>query len=84
MTSFCRSTHALRRRSRGEAQNGATPACFASAAGAHRLADVQRYLVALERRLEKLPAAPQRDVDLMARVQDLEDHYARQLVKTPA
>lgn len=34
---------------------------FVSAAGAHRLVDIERYLKAIERRLDKLPVDPNRD-----------------------
>jgi ATP-dependent helicase HrpA len=38
-----------------------------SSAGLHRLADIERYLSAIDRRLDKLPADPQRDFGLTGR-----------------
>jgi ATP-dependent helicase HrpA len=45
---------------------------FVSRAGLGRLADVERYLVAVERRLEKLPTDPRRDLALTHRAQALQ------------
>jgi ATP-dependent helicase HrpA len=45
---------------------------FVSRAGLGRLPDVERYLTAIERRLDKLPATPRRDLDLAQRVQALQ------------
>jgi ATP-dependent helicase HrpA len=50
---------------------------FVSATGASRLPDVLRYLQAVERRVDKLPAQPAKDLDLMRRVQRLEDELVR-------
>ena len=48
---------------------------FVTATGTRRLADVLRYLEAMERRLDKLAQDPTRDRDLMRRVQHLERRY---------
>jgi ATP-dependent helicase HrpA len=45
---------------------------FVSRAGLARLPDLERYLIAVERRLDKLPSAPRRDLDLARRVQALQ------------
>jgi ATP-dependent helicase HrpA len=45
---------------------------FASRAGLSRLPDVERYLNAVDRRLDKLPGAPRRDLDRAQRVQALQ------------
>jgi ATP-dependent helicase HrpA len=45
---------------------------FVAEAGARRLADVERYLAAASRRLERLPAAPAPDRDRMNGVRELE------------
>ncbi|MET0818321.1 MAG: ATP-dependent RNA helicase HrpA [Solirubrobacteraceae bacterium] len=45
---------------------------FVAEAGARRLADVERYLAAASRRLERLPAAPAPDRDKMGGVRELE------------
>jgi ATP-dependent helicase HrpA len=50
---------------------------FASSAGATRLGDVERYLAAVDRRLDKLPGAVGRDADAMARIRYVEDEYHR-------
>lgn len=49
---------------------------FIRIAGAARLADIERYLTAIERRLEKLPAAPARDMALTQRVQAVAQRLA--------
>jgi ATP-dependent helicase HrpA len=49
---------------------------FVSRAGLGRLADVERYLVAVERRLEKLPTDPRRDLALTQRAQALQQKLA--------
>jgi ATP-dependent helicase HrpA len=46
---------------------------FVSATGASRLPDVLRYLTAIERRLDKVPADPARDAAITGRLRDLED-----------
>jgi ATP-dependent helicase HrpA len=48
---------------------------FVTATGTRRLADVLRYLQAMERRLDKLAQDPARDRELMRRVQRLEERY---------
>jgi ATP-dependent helicase HrpA len=50
---------------------------FAAATGAPRLADVERYLRAAARRLERLPNAPAQDRDRMRSVHELEAEYER-------
>ncbi len=49
---------------------------FVVATGAARLADLHRYLRAIERRLDRLGDSPARDLELMARIQRLESRYA--------
>jgi ATP-dependent helicase HrpA len=56
---------------------------FVSATGARRLPDVERYLRAAARRLERLPNAPAPDLDRMRAVQELEAEYARRLEAWP-
>ncbi|MBM7775125.1 ATP-dependent helicase HrpA [Actinokineospora baliensis] len=48
---------------------------FATATGLTRLPDLERYLRAMDRRLDKLPERPDRDRTWMHTVQDLEDAY---------
>ena len=48
---------------------------FVTATGAARLPDVERYLRAAARRLERLPDAPAPDLDRMAAIQELEREY---------
>ncbi|MGF1665010.1 MAG: ATP-dependent RNA helicase HrpA [Acidimicrobiia bacterium] len=50
---------------------------FVTAVGMERLADIERYLTAAERRLERLPADPGRDATLMAQVHALELEHDR-------
>jgi ATP-dependent helicase HrpA len=50
---------------------------FVTATGVQRLPDVERYLRAAERRLERLPDAVAVDRDRMRAVQELEAEYAR-------
>lgn len=50
---------------------------FVGAAGVRRLADVLRYLEAMERRLDKLAQGARRDTELMGRVQALEEELDR-------
>jgi ATP-dependent helicase HrpA len=47
-----------------------------SRAGLGRLADVERYLGAVDRRLEKLPTDPRRDLALTERAQALQQKLA--------
>jgi ATP-dependent helicase HrpA len=57
---------------------------FAAATGVRRLADVERYLRAAARRLERLPNAPAPDRDRMRSVHELEAEYARRREAWPA
>jgi ATP-dependent helicase HrpA len=57
---------------------------FATATGVARLADVERYVKGAARRLERLPAAPARDLDRMRAVHELEERYHRRLDDWPA
>jgi len=56
---------------------------FVAATGARRLADVERYLRAAARRLERLPSAPAPDLDRMRSVHELEAEYERLLAARP-
>jgi ATP-dependent helicase HrpA len=56
---------------------------FATAAGASRLAEVARYLEAIERRIEKLRVDPARDADWTAQVRVVADEYAAELAALP-
>jgi ATP-dependent helicase HrpA len=56
---------------------------FVAAAGAERLADVERYLRAAARRLERLADAPVADLQRMRAVHELEDAYERRLESWP-
>jgi ATP-dependent helicase HrpA len=56
---------------------------FATASGAGRLADVERYLQAASRRLERLPDNPARDLDRMRAIQELEALHRRRLDEWP-
>ncbi|MGV0786691.1 ATP-dependent RNA helicase HrpA [Mycolicibacterium sp. XJ2] len=51
------------------------PRGFVAAAGAAHLADLTRYLLAIGRRLERLPHAPAADRERMDRVHAIEDAY---------
>jgi ATP-dependent helicase HrpA len=57
---------------------------FVAATGWSRLPDVIRYLRAIERRLEKLPTAHQRDRQLMGQVHRLQDEYEAAVEQLPA
>jgi ATP-dependent helicase HrpA len=57
---------------------------FVHEAGAARLADLERYLQAMVRRLERLPNAPGPDRDRMRVVHELEDEYRQRLAAWPA
>ncbi|MGH9068886.1 MAG: DUF3418 domain-containing protein, partial [Acidimicrobiales bacterium] len=48
---------------------------FVAATGAARLAELPRYLAAMERRLDKAPEAPRRDQERMARIRALEERW---------
>jgi ATP-dependent helicase HrpA len=50
---------------------------FVTAAGAHRLADVVRYVRGIERRLEKLPEDPGRDLQRIREASAVEQRYVR-------
>jgi len=50
---------------------------FVTSVGAGHLADVERYLRAMQRRLERLAVDPARDAELMANVQHLEAEHDR-------
>jgi ATP-dependent helicase HrpA len=50
---------------------------FLAGVGAGRLADVHRYLQAIERRLERLPENGERDRQMMAAVRKLEAEHDR-------
>ena len=56
---------------------------FATATGASRLADVARYLEAVERRVEKLRVDPRRDAEWTAQVRVVADEYAAELAAVP-
>jgi ATP-dependent helicase HrpA len=56
---------------------------FITATGVRRLADVERYLRAAERRLERLPDSVAVDRDRMRAVHELEDAYQRRLAAVP-
>ncbi len=56
---------------------------FVTATGAGRLADVERYLRAAERRLERLPDAVAVDADRMRAVHELEAAYRERLERPP-
>ncbi|MGL5674708.1 MAG: DUF3418 domain-containing protein, partial [Plesiomonas shigelloides] len=47
------------------------------------LADLQRYLNAIERRLEKLPTDPNRDRAQMLKVESVQQEYQQLLAKIP-
>ncbi|WP_034274020.1 ATP-dependent RNA helicase HrpA [Haloechinothrix halophila] len=57
---------------------------FVTATGFERLADLVRYLTAVERRLEKLPRDLERDTQRMRTVLALTDEYRALLADTPA
>jgi ATP-dependent RNA helicase HrpA len=56
---------------------------FATVDGATRLADVARYLEAVERRIEKLRVDPDRDAAWTAEVRVVADEYAAELAALP-
>lgn len=59
------------------------PEHFVALAGVARLADVGRYLEAMERRMDKLADDVARDHQRMATVQRLEDEYQRAVSRLP-
>ncbi|HVA44429.1 MAG TPA: DUF3418 domain-containing protein, partial [Acidimicrobiales bacterium] len=56
---------------------------FVSEAGVARLADLQRYLRAVEVRVEKASANPDRDLAWMGRVHQIEDEWAGVMERRP-
>jgi len=56
---------------------------LATEAGLERLPDVERYLQAALRRLERLPAAPGPDRDRMRAIHELEDRHERLVAALP-
>jgi ATP-dependent helicase HrpA len=56
---------------------------FVSQAGVRRLPDIERYLRAAARRLERLPNAPAVDRDRMQAIHELEEAYRRRLEDWP-
>ncbi|MFY1632687.1 ATP-dependent RNA helicase HrpA [Solwaraspora sp. WMMB335] len=56
---------------------------FVTATGHARLADLPRYLAAIERRLEKLPQNPRRDRDQQARIDTVRREYQQMLDGLP-
>jgi ATP-dependent helicase HrpA len=56
---------------------------FVTEAGVGRLPDIERYLRAAARRLERLPAAQAADLDRMGAVHELEHAYRRRIAALP-
>ncbi len=56
---------------------------FIAATGVERLPDVERYLRAAARRLERLPNAPAPDLDKLRGVQELEREYEARVASWP-
>ncbi|MFY1691563.1 ATP-dependent RNA helicase HrpA [Plantactinospora sp. WMMB782] len=56
---------------------------FVTATGHARLADLPRYLTAIERRLDRLPQNPQRDRDQQARIAQVQQEYQEMLAALP-
>ncbi|GAA1359349.1 ATP-dependent RNA helicase HrpA [Streptomyces beijiangensis] len=56
---------------------------FVTATGLRRLADLMRYLVAADRRLQQMPTAVQRDTTRMAKVHEMQDEFAWLLEQMP-
>jgi ATP-dependent helicase HrpA len=50
---------------------------FVAAVGADHLEDIERYLLAIERRIERVREDPVRDAELMAKVHRLEEEHDR-------
>ncbi|MFK4224355.1 ATP-dependent RNA helicase HrpA [Streptomyces sp. NPDC019890] len=59
------------------------PAGFVTATGLRRLPDLMRYLVAVDRRLQQMPTAVQRDTTRMEKVHEMQDEYAWLLEQMP-
>jgi len=57
---------------------------FVTAAGTGRLADLERYLRAADRRLERLPGAPAADLARMREIHELEEAYRLRMDTRPA
>ncbi|MEV6051751.1 ATP-dependent RNA helicase HrpA [Streptomyces sp. NPDC052107] len=56
---------------------------FVTWAGIRRLADLMRYLVAADRRLQQMPTNVQRDTTRMEKVHEMQDEYAWLLEQLP-
>ncbi|MFD8939063.1 ATP-dependent RNA helicase HrpA [Streptomyces sp. NPDC059578] len=56
---------------------------FVTETGIGRLPDLMRYLVAVDRRLQQMPAGVQRDTTRMEKVHDMRDEYAWLLEQLP-
>ncbi|MEV7090614.1 ATP-dependent RNA helicase HrpA [Streptomyces sp. NPDC093085] len=59
------------------------PAGFVTRTGLRRLPDLMRYLVAVDRRLQQMPTAVQRDTTRMEKVHEMADEYAWLLEQLP-
>lgn len=59
------------------------PAGFVTRTGLPRLADLMRYLVAVDRRLQQMPTNVQRDTTRMEKVHEMQDEYAWLLEQLP-
>ncbi|MFJ8310023.1 MULTISPECIES: ATP-dependent RNA helicase HrpA [unclassified Streptomyces] len=59
------------------------PPGFVTKTGLRRLPDLMRYLVAVDRRLQQMPTAVQRDTTRMAKVHEMQDEYAWLLEQLP-
>ncbi|MFI5758220.1 ATP-dependent RNA helicase HrpA [Streptomyces sp. NPDC051569] len=59
------------------------PAGFVTRTGLRRLPDLMRYLVAVDRRLQQMPTAVQRDTTRMEKVHEMRDEYAWLLEQLP-
>ncbi|MFC8130403.1 ATP-dependent RNA helicase HrpA [Streptomyces sp. NPDC057302] len=56
---------------------------FVTATGLRRLADLMRYMVAADRRLQQMPTNVQRDTARMEKVHEMQDEYAWLLEQLP-
>ncbi|MCK8433980.1 ATP-dependent RNA helicase HrpA [Streptomyces sp. D2-8] len=56
---------------------------FVTEAGLRRMADLMRYLVAADRRLQQMPTNVQRDTTRMQKVHEMQDEYAWLLEQMP-
>ncbi|MFF3696391.1 ATP-dependent RNA helicase HrpA [Streptomyces sp. NPDC002221] len=59
------------------------PPGFVTLTGLKRLPDLMRYLVAVDRRLQQMPTAVQRDTTRMEKVHEMQDEYAWLLEQLP-